>query len=239
MNAMGNITAAVLAGGKGLRLREAVSDRPKVLAAVAGKPFLGHILDQLAGAGIRRIALCTGYKGEMVEAEFGAEYRGMELVYSREHKPLDTAGALRNALPLVNSETLLAMNGDSFCNVDLRAFHSCHVDHRAEASIVLTRKPDAKRYGSVEIDAEGKIIAFREKGESIGGGWVSAGIYLIDTHLLHSIPVGKAVSIEKEVFPEWINRNFYGYKSTGKFIDIGTPEDYRSAENFKPIEEDQ
>ncbi len=228
--------AAVLAGGLGLRLREAVSGLPKVLAEVNGKPFLAYILDKVAAAGVKRVILCTGYLGEMVREAFGEEYRRMKLLYSQEPEPLGTAGALRYALPLLESETVLAMNGDSLCEADLKQFYHWHSAKKTGASLLLIRQSNTRRYGSVITDNEDRITAFKEKADSGASGWISAGIYLIKRELLETIPEGRPVSIERETFPSWVGGDFCGLKSEGKFIDIGAPEDYRAAAGNPALE---
>ncbi len=94
-----NLTATILAGGLGTRLRSVVADRPKVLAEIHERPFLAYLLDQLAAAGVRNVVICTGYLGERVRAIFGNSYGEMQLHYSQESSPMGTAGALRLALP--------------------------------------------------------------------------------------------------------------------------------------------
>ena len=232
MGPLVSVTATILAGGIGSRLRPVVADRPKVLATVRGRPFLAYLLDQLATAGIRQVVLCTGYLGEQVQAAFGAAYHGLHLVYSQEATPLSTAGALRLALPLLQSDPILAMNGDSICEVDLTAFWAWHSAQRAEASLVLARVGDAGRYGKVRIDASGAVILFEEKGGQSGAGWINAGIYLLKRTSLSAIPAGREVSLERELFPRWIGRGLFGYRSEGRFLDIGTPEAYATAEEF-------
>jgi len=93
--------AIILAGGLGTRLRGVLPDTPKVLASVAGRPFLSYILDQLSRFGVKRAVLCVGYKSELVEASFGTSYKGITIVYSYEKQLLGTGGALRLALPLI------------------------------------------------------------------------------------------------------------------------------------------
>src|SRR5262245_14251159 len=119
MTTLAATTALILAGGLGTRLRSAVADRPKVLAEIWGKPFLSYLLEQVASAGMRHIVLCVGYASEQIRATFGNTFAGMELTYSQETTRLDTAGALRLALPHFRSDPVLVMNGDSFCDVDL------------------------------------------------------------------------------------------------------------------------
>src|SRR5690349_10465939 len=90
-----DVTAAILAGGLGTRLRAVVADRPKVLAPVLDRPYGAYLLDRLAGAGIPGVVLLTGHLAEQVQREFGHRHRGMRLVYSSEPVPLGTGGALR------------------------------------------------------------------------------------------------------------------------------------------------
>ena len=232
MEDLRDVTAVILAGGLGTRLRPVVADRPKVLAEVHGRPFLAFLLDQLAAAGIRDVVLCIGYRGEQVRAAFGEAYGALRLRYSQESRLLGTAGALRLALPLLHSDPVLVMNGDSFCEADLASFTRWHRRRGAAATLLLARVPDTGRYGRVELDAEGRVLRFEEKGSPGGPGWVNAGVYLLSRRLLSTIPAGRPVSLEREVFPAWIGRGLYGHRSTGRFLDIGTPEAYATAEAF-------
>jgi D-glycero-alpha-D-manno-heptose 1-phosphate guanylyltransferase len=230
--------AAVLAGGLGTRLRSVVADTPKVLATIHRRPFLAHLLDQLAAAGIRKAVMCTGYRGEQIQLAFGDDYHGMQLVYSRETAPLGTGGALRLALPLIESDSVLVMNGDSYCDVPLPAVAKWHLGRRAEATMVLAAVDDTRRYGRVVVGKDNEVLAFEEKGAAAASGWINAGIYFLSRRFVEGIPPDGAVSIEREVFPGWIGRGLLGYPNTGRFLDIGTPESYAAAEEFfAPVEE--
>ena len=228
---MSKMTAAVLAGGLGTRLRGAVRDRPKVLASVCGRPFLAHLLDQLVTYGVRDVVLCTGYRSEMIEDAFGGAYGPIALRYSQETEPLGTGGALRLALPLVKSPMLMVLNGDSMCRADLNAFVRWRNTHGAPASLLLTHVDDAGRFGRVDCDEAGRISRFCEKGRT-GPGWINAGVYLLDQALLAEFPEGRNFSIERDGFPGWIERGLYGRRSQGGFLDIGTPESYEAAPAF-------
>lgn len=223
---------AILCGGLGTRLRAAVADRPKALAEVAGRPFLAWVLDLLYLHGFSRVVLCTGYLGEQVEAALGASQRGLNLRFSHEQALLGTGGALRHALPLLESENILVMNGDSYCRADLRRFWRDHVASRAAASMILSRVTDSSRYGSVQLTQNGFISSFKEKTTSSGPGWINAGIYLASRTLLQTIQPGEICSLEREIFPFWIKQGLRGVKSDGLFIDIGTPESYAGAERL-------
>ena len=227
-----DVSAAILAGGLGRRIDTVLPGRQKVLAEFGGQPFLAFLLDHLAEAGVREVVLCTGHLGDQVEAALGRSYGPLNLLYSRETLPKGTAGALRMALPHLKTDTVLVMNGDSFCEADFRAFREWHLARQAEATLLLSRVEDTGRYGRVGVDADGFVLSFDEKGANRGPGWINAGIYLLSRDLFFTIPPDRAVSMEHEVFPRWIGRGLYGYRSEGRFLDIGTPEAYRAAEHF-------
>jgi len=226
------LTAAILAGGLGTRLRPVLFDGPKVLVAVNGRPFLAYLLDQLSDAGVRRVVLCTGYRGEQVREAFGERYGDLELAYSQESEPLGTAGALRLALPLLDTDPVLVLNGDSYCEADLGDFLAWHLAHGSAGSLLLTWVEDASRYGTVDVGDSGIILAFREKAGLAIPGWINAGVYLLSRRLLGSILAGGAGSIERDVFPVWVGQGLKGYQARVSFMDIGTPESYAQAEAF-------
>ncbi len=232
MNSTCNVQAAVLAGGLGTRLRPVLADCPKILAPVHGKPFLAFLLEHLAGQGLREVVLCVGYRSKQVEAAFGRSYVGLRVDYSCEHAPLGTAGAVRLALPKLTSDPVLVVNGDSFCAPDLPSFFRWHEARKAAATLLLTRMPDTRRYGRVQVGDDGLIRAFEEKGGRDGPGCINAGVYLLRRELLAAIPAQTAVSLERETFPGWLGRGLYGCPSETPFLDIGTPDSYAAAEAF-------
>ena len=221
-------TAIILAGGLGTRLRSVVSDRPKVLATVNGRPFLAYLLHRCVTLGIQRVVLATGYMAEAIETAFGNRFESLELVYSVESEPLGTGGALRKAAAHVQTPTVLAMNGDSYCTADLAAFAAWY---QQGAALMLVQSDDAARYGSVQVDSTTRVKRFSEK--VMARGWINSGIYILPTALLSGIPADQPVSLEREVFPQWVEKgNVYGYQSTGQLLDIGTPSAYAQASMF-------
>ncbi len=229
------LTTAILAGGLGTRLRPVVSDRPKVLAEVHHRPHLTHIFDQLAGAGIREVVLLTGYQAEQVFQTVGETYGPLKLVYSPEAAPLGTAGALRNALAKLSGPDVLLLNGDSWCDADLGDFRNFHRLTGADLSMVLVQAADPSRYGKVQAARDGRIARFEEKKEG-DPGWINAGIYLLARTLIAEVPAGPEVSLEGDMIPRWVGlgKKIYGYRHAGRFLDIGTPVSYASAEMFIP-----
>lgn len=228
------VSAAILAGGFGTRLQPVITDRPKVLAPVHGRPYLTFLLDQLAAAAIDEVTLLTGFQGQQVRQTLGQSYAGMHLIYSEEPLPLGTAGAVRWALPLLAAPTILLLNGDSYCSVHFATFRDFHQRSGARVSLVLAHVPGATRYGSVLAGKGGRVKSFAEKAAA-RTGWINAGIYLLDRSLLKQIPVGQPVSLERELLPAWVDRGrVFGFHCDGRFLDIGTPEAYAEAASFFP-----
>jgi len=226
------VSAAILVGGLGTRLRSVVTDRPKVLAPVAGRPFLSHLLDQLDDAGLREVTLLVGFAADQVQAAFGDSYRNLRVNYSVEPKPLGTGGALRLALPLLNCDTILLLNGDSYCDVDFPGFAAFHREHSVAATLALAEVPDGSRFGRVLRNTAGRIERFEEKGGSMSPGWINAGVYFFERELVAGIESNRAVSLERDVLPQWVRRGrVFGFPA-GRFIDIGTPQSFAQAEAF-------
>lgn len=229
---LSQLTAAVLAGGAGTRLRPLVSDRPKSLALVSGRPFLSFLLERIASAGIRHVVICTGYRGEMIQKTYGHTFQSMSVCYSHEHPPLGTAGALRLALPLYRSDPVMVFNGDSYCEVDLKDLCEYHQKKKSEGTVVTTLARNSRRYGCVETDPENRVTKFLEKQIRHHGIQINAGIYLLNKGLLASIPNAGCVSLEREMFPQWLRGRLYAFPVAHKLIDIGTPASYRAAQRW-------
>ncbi|UCF00119.1 MAG: nucleotidyltransferase family protein [Planctomycetota bacterium] len=227
-----DITAAILAGGLGRRLQPVVSDRPKVLAEVSGKPFLAYLLEQISSVGVRKAVICTGYMGDKIEECFGEAYESLGIVYSREDEPLGTGGALRLALPYLSSDIILVMNGDSYINTDLSVYVDWYFERKLQAALLLSLADDTSRYGSVRINENKTVASFEEKCENSGPGWINAGIYLLRKSLISTIPAGRFYSLERDFFPKFMGSELYGFCVKGRFIDIGTPESYVTAQKF-------
>lgn len=224
------ISTMILAGGFGTRLRSVVPDRQKVGAEIGGRPFLTYLFDQLIENGIREAILCAGYRGNELRQLLGDAYGPLRLIYSIEREPLGTAGALRLAALHINSDPILALNGDSFCRFELGEFLGFHTAKTARASLLLTPMADTSRYGRVFLDGESRVVRFEEKGAHRGEGWINAGVYLLDASLIRAIPADRPVSLEREIFPAL--SALFGHRVPGPFLDIGTPEDYARAALF-------
>ncbi len=223
--------AVILVGGQGIRLRSVVSDKPKPMAEVAGRPLLEWLLIALRAQKFQRVILATGHKSEFVEEYFeSGERLGIEILYSRDPFPLGTGGGIRHALQYVTSDRFLAMNGDSYCRFDVPRLSSQHEKYDAKATLWLVRMDDCSRYGSVEVSNAGEITAFREKSPETRSGVINAGVYLFEKKVVEEIPENRRLSIEREFFPRLVGNGLYAVIGDEPFIDIGTPESYREAE---------
>lgn len=225
------MTAVLLVGGLGSRLKSVLPSTPKPLAPVGEGSFLELLVMQLRVQGIQSIVMCTGHLAGLIEAEFGDGSRfGVKIRYSREASPMGTAGALKLAEQYISEGCeFLVMNGDSFVEMDIPQFIRLHRRSHGLASMALCEVPDAARYGTVVVDRQSRVTAFKEKTGSHAPGLINAGAYVFNRDILQRIPEGPG-SLEKDVFPRLLELGFYAFEQYGMFIDIGTPEDYARAQ---------
>lgn len=225
------VPAVLLVGGMGTRLQTVLPSTPKPLAPVGDVPFLKLLVLQLRAQGIRHLVMCTGHLAEQIEQRFddGGEW-GMTIHYSRETRPLGTAGAVKLAERyLTQAPDFLVMNGDSFLEMNFRQFIRFHRMHDGLVSMAVRKVSNAARYGTVRTNQSNRIVAFDEKRHSKAPGIINGGVYLFRRAILKHIPDGTA-SLERDVFPRLLERGIYAVEQTGMFIDIGTPDDYARAQ---------
>lgn len=219
--------AILLAGGLGTRLRSVVSDRPKPMALIEGKPFMEYVVDGLVRGGVEHIIFAVGYKGSMVEEYFGDGSRfGAAISYAYEEELLGTAGAIKNAGRLAKEETFFVLNADTFYQMDYSRLPAMMEEKRLDMVLVLRRVEDISRYGEAHL-TDGLLTGFNEKSPENRPGTINGGVYLLRRELLDEIPAGK-VSLENEMIPRWMEdgRRLGGFVNDGYFIDIGIPADY-------------
>ncbi len=226
MPSLADVTAIVLAGGLGTRLQSVTGDLPKPMVPVGGRPFLEHLLEFLARAGVVRVVLALGYRADVVERHFrDGSAIGLDVTYQVERQPLGTGGAIGQAAAAERGRPLLVLNGDSFLAVDLRAMLGAHVAGGECATLALARVSSAGRFGLVEMGIGNRVLRFSEK-SSEAPGFVNAGIYLLEEPAIASIPDG-ASSFEHDTLPALVAKGVQAFPSEGYFVDIGVPADYR------------
>jgi mannose-1-phosphate guanylyltransferase len=223
------VDAVVLVGGQGTRLRPLTLSAPKPMLPTAGLPFLTHLLSRIADAGVEHVVLGTSYKAGVFESEFGDGSKlGLQIEYVVEREPLGTGGALGNVASKLRHDTALIFNGDVLSGADLRALMNCHEGNGADVTLHLVRVGDPRAFGCVPTDADGAVTAFLEKTQDPPTDQVNAGSYVFKRAVFDRIPKGRAVSVEREVFPQLLSDGLKvcGYVDATYWRDMGTPDDF-------------
>ena len=226
-------TAIILAGGLGTRLRPVVSDAPKPMALVNGRPFLAYLMDYWIEQGISQFILSVGYLKEVIIEYFGNSYHGADIDYVVEETPLGTGGGvLLAAKNLAPDEYFVLLNGDTFFNVDLSLLSACAKKSDADGCFALFRATEPNRYGRIDCNEVGQITKLNiTKAES--GDLANGGVYFLRRSALleEQAEPGHKVSLEDEIFPAALaaGRKLFGVEFSSAFIDIGVPADYQRA----------
>ncbi len=226
----------ILAGGQGTRLKSVFPEIPKALVPIVGRPFIFYLLDQVWSAGFSTVIVATGYLGHLIEEQLGTRYRSLTINYSREQQPLGTGGAFKLAAAKHNVSSYLVMNGDSYCELNLRQFTEWHLHCGHAVSLVAVENSNLSQYGKVVCNSDGRVVCFSEKVTSASAGsigLINGGVYMINRSCLVRIKDCDSFSLERDTFTQWATQGIlYAKKETGPFIDIGTPERYVQAQEF-------
>jgi len=219
--------AILLVGGFGTRLMPLTKNTPKPMLTVAGLPVTEHQIAMAKAAGITEIVLATSYLSEIFTPYFGdGSQWGISIKYAVEKEPLGTGGAIRNAAQLLTSnESIVILNGDVLSSHNLSEQIRQHEEHDADVTLHLTTVEDARAFGCVPTDEQGRVTAFLEKMENPVTNQINAGCYVFNPRVLSSIPLDTVVSVERETFPQLVANNaaVYGYVENAYWLDIGTP----------------
>ena len=220
----------LLVGGFGTRLKPLTNQTPKPMLPVGGLPVTERQLLAAKKAGITTVILATSYLCEVFTPYFGDGSKwGMKLLYAVESEPLGTGGAIRNAAALVDfadsDEEFVIFNGDVLSGHDIAAQLEFHRANQADATLHLIEVIDARAFGCVPTESNGRVIDFLEKMENPITNAINAGCYVFNASVISQIPAGKVVSIERETFPQLVKsgRPVYGYNEQSYWLDIGTP----------------
>jgi mannose-1-phosphate guanylyltransferase len=219
-------TALVLVGGEGTRLRPLTLERPKPALPLVDRPFIRYLVDWLERHAVRDVVMACGFRPDALRDALDDGGAGPRIRYVHEPEPLGTAGPIRLAAQEgLLGERFLALNGDVLSDLDLTALMEAHETRGATATIALHPVEDPSSYGLVRRRADGEVLGFVEKPDpaSIDTDEVNAGAYVLERSVIDLIPAGRAVSIEREVFPRLVGRGLYGRRLEGYWMDIGTP----------------
>jgi mannose-1-phosphate guanylyltransferase len=217
----------LLVGGFGTRLKPLTDESPKPMLPVAGLPVTEHQILAAKKAGIHTLVLATSYLAEVFTPYFGDGAKwGMKILYAVEKEPLGTGGAIRNAAELLGrDEPVVIFNGDVLSRHSIADQIAFHLENKADVTLHLIDVEDARAFGCVPTDSDGRVTAFLEKMDNPVTNSINAGCYVFSPSVIDQIPLGKVVSVERETFPALVSsgRPVFGYKEQSYWLDVGTP----------------
>jgi len=217
----------LLVGGFGTRLKPLTDESPKPMLPVAGLPVTEHQILAAKKAGIHTLVLATSYLSEIFIPYFGDGSKwGMKILYAVEKEPLGTGGAIRNAAELLGrDEPIVIFNGDVLSRHSIADQIAFHISKKADVTLHLIEVEDARAFGCVPTDKDGRVTAFLEKMDNPVTNSINAGCYVFSPQVVDQIPLGKVVSVERETFPALVEsgRPVFGYLEAAYWLDVGTP----------------
>ena len=228
--------AIILAGGLGTRLRSVVSDVPKCMAPVAGKPFLHYVIAHLQNNGIQSFIFSVGYKSESIINFIKNDYTGISYQFSVEEEPLGTGGAVKFSLEKTTERNILLCNGDTLFKANINELNNFHLLHNSDCTLCLKPMNNFDRYGVVELDNDDLIVSFKEK-QFYKKGLINGGVYALNKESFLNKNLPENFSFEKDYLEKFVGEEkMFGLIQDAYFIDIGIPEDYeRAQKELKPL----
>ncbi len=222
-----NITAVIMAGGKGTRIREINSEVPKPMIPLLDKPILQYEIETLKKQNITDIILVTGYLGDKIVSYFGDGSKfGVNIRYIEEKEPLGTAGSLYYLKDKV-TENFLLLNGDNIFNVDIERF--CEVHRKNNCLATILTHPNNHPYDSGVIVADKDNVVMKWMTKEEDRLWyrnrVNAGLHFLNSKILDRFTEVKKVDLDREVLKPLIaEKQLYVYDSPEYIKDMGTPD---------------
>jgi NDP-sugar pyrophosphorylase family protein len=213
---------AILAGGLATRLRPITEKIPKSLVPVAGRPFLAHQLELLRARGIRRVVLCIGYLGEMIQREFGKEAYGIELEYSFDgEKLLGTGGAIKRALPKLGGEFFI-LYGDSYLPIEYapvaEAFH-----RSGKLGLMTVYHNEGKYDTSNVVYGNGEIVVYDKKARLPEMRHIDYGLSLFKSSVFEAYAADQVFDLAQVMGRLVREKQLAGYEVPERFYEMGSP----------------
>lgn len=225
----------ILAGGFGTRLRGVVSDLPKPMAPIQGKPFLTYLLETLNQAGFTEITLSLHFMAEKIQRYYGNRYANIDLSYLVEEEPLGTGGAITFFVNEMRpSNPFFVLNGDTYVRLDYQKMYNTHIAEKGRLTMALSPVANCSRYG--EVIFRDKIITSFDHVGTDKPGLINAGVYLINSDVFSQYELPASFSFEKDFLYRQVDQlKLHGYVADDYFIDIGIPDDYQRANRELPL----
>jgi mannose-1-phosphate guanylyltransferase len=223
------LSALVLTAGLGTRLDPLTRLLAKAAMPVAGRTLIERVLDWLRAEGVTDVVLNLHHHPETITAVVGdGAQLGLRVRYSWEHPILGSAGGPRHALPLLDAETFLIINGDTLCDVDLAPMIEAHAGTRAAVTLAVVPNPAPDHYNGIRLDDEQRITAFVPKGVA-DPTWHFVGIQVVSAEIFAPLPDAVPAETVGGIYRERLTTQFgslRGWPVSKRFVDVGTPRDY-------------
>ena len=220
----------IMAGGRGKRLSPLTDTVPKPMLPLGSKPIIEHNIDRLISFGIQKIYISVKYLGNQVKEYFGdGSSKGIAIEYIWEDEPLGTAGAL-SLVDRFDTDHVLLMNSDLFTDVDFEDLYLDLINQNADMAVASTEYKVDVPYAVFETE-ENKVVNFKEKPSYVY--YSNAGIYILKRELIEKIPKNEFFDIT-DLMEDLVNEGgkLIHNPITGFWIDIGSPVDYKQAQEF-------
>ncbi len=208
----------------------ALSDTPKVMLPVRGKPILEHLIVWLKEYGFTDIFLCLGCDAEEIKAYFGDGSRWqVRLAYRVEQTARGTAGAISDLGEAVKGD-LLVVYGDLFVEMDCGKLLSFHASHNGLATVVVRKTDHPEDSDLVKVDGDGRILKVGRKDGGVEGDLGCAAVWVIRKQLLIDIPAKGVSDFARDIFPSAVaaGKDLRAYRTDEVVVDIGTPKRYEA-----------
>jgi N-acetyl-alpha-D-muramate 1-phosphate uridylyltransferase len=209
--------AMILAAGRGERMRPLTDHTPKPLLVAGGKPLIVWHLERLAAAGLRDIVINHAHLGGQIEQALGdGSTWGLRIAYSPEPPgALETAGGIAKALPLLGDAPFLVVNGDIWCDWDVRRAYDL-ADRQAH--LVMVANPAHHSGGDFSLDGDKVVFAHGEQTLTY------AGIGVFSTGFFADVPAGAVMKLRPLLDAAIAAATLTGERFSGRWVDVGTPQ---------------
>jgi len=223
------VSALIMAGGKGERLRPATLTTPKPLLEICGRPIIDYNIEALAAAGIDEIFVSVNYLAEQLEHHFSEPVAGVKARCVRENAPLGTIGAL-SLVPEFSNDTVLVMNSDLLTDISFEDMFEKHLAEKADITIAAIPYTLSVPYAILQTDGS-HVLSLEEK--PVYSYYANAGIYMLSRHAIQLVQRGMRMDatdlIERAIAT---GLNVVYFPINGTWIDVGTPADFRHASDL-------
>jgi mannose-1-phosphate guanylyltransferase len=227
------LSALVLCAGLGTRLDPLTRLVAKAVVPLGSRTLVEHVLAWLRAQGVDDVVINLHHRPETIAAVLGdGRQYGLRLRYSWEHPLLGSAGGPRLALPLLDTDPFLIVNGDTLCEPDLAPMVDAHVKRGAAVTMALVPNPAPDRYNGVVLDENDVIVAFVPRGPQAIGSWHFVGIQIAGRAVFEGLEDGVPAETVSGIYRDWIGagrRDLHGWRVASRFLDVGTPAEYLAA----------